>query len=372
MIMYRIISRRHGVLILVLVLVLVVSSTVGWAQTPPKPSSGCAQVHISEPQPLWISSATFVDSLGKVAIVDSLRSDILLIDPRAGRAQSFKKNLVTPAKEMVPAFLNRTDSGFVLSMVDQRLFWLDKRLNRVGTGDLIKSSAGSHGTIVSAYQSVVSGGDLLAFGAVKTNVGKFRFGFFRVPLKMSSSFEFLRDFDEVDYYLLGHKYLTGLDDQEYVVLMNDKAVISQFLPGGNERVLNLIPEPYRQIPKLQTDTSAPNSEEALFKEIEGLKIPVGLYGQNGLLYLLTREPKGDGGTLWQLFPIRPGLLEVLDPIQLPTTAHHLTIVNTAHDWYIFEKGAVQAAAKQSINSMLVIPNALIESHAVPKTCRIVN
>ena len=102
-----------------------------------------------------------------------------------------------------------------------------------------------------------------------------------------------------------------------------------------------------------------------------MSIPVGLYGRNGLLYLLTREPKTGGGTgtLWQLFPIDPERSEVLAPIALPTNINHLTIVDSPGDWYIFEKGAVEPAGRQLIASMLVIPNSIIRSHSVPAQCR---
>lgn len=363
-------SRRHGSLGFGLLLIAI--SAASSAQSPSNAVLECNQIPLPGPQPLWISSATFVEapgSPGKVAVVDSLRSDILLIGPK-GDSEVFKKKSIDSEEKMAPAILNRTEDGFVLSTVDQRLYWLDNRLHptRPSTS-MMKSGTEAPRTVVSTYQSIVSGRDFFSFGAVKDSPGKFRFGFFRAPLKAPYDFEFLRDFPEVDYYLLGHKYLAGLKGDEYGVLMNDKAVIVQFTADGNERVLDVIPEKYRVIPKLQTDTSIPNSEAAMFKEIEGLTIPMGLYGRNGLLYLLTREPKAGGGTLWQLFPINPDRPEVFDPIKLPTSMNHLTIVDSPLDWYIFEKGAVQPTGKQPIASMLVIPHSMIQNHSVPRKCR---
>lgn len=364
-------SRRYGRL--GFSLLLITFSAASSAQPISKAALECNQLPLSEPQPLWISSATFVEppgSPGKVAVVDPLRSDILLISPR-GDSEVFSKKSIDSDEKMAPAILNRTEEGFVLSTVDQRLYWLDSRLRPTRPApSMIKSGNDALKAVVSTYQSVVSGRDLFSFGAVKDSPGKFRFGFFRAPLGAPSDFKFLREFPEVDYYLLGHQYLTGLEGDEYGVLMNDKAVIVQFAADGNERVLDVIPEKYRVIPRLQTDTSIPNSEAAMFKEIEGLTIPVGLYGgSHGLLYLLTREPKSGGGTLWQLFPINPDRSEVFDPIQLPTTTNHLTIIDSPRDWYVFEKGAVQPPGKQTIGSMLVIPNSMIQNHSVPKKCR---
>ncbi len=336
-----------------------------FAQPSRKVLSECAEVSLSQPQPRWISSASFVKALESIAIIDPVQNQIFLTTAR-GRSGAAKLGI-----QGKPATISRTSTGFVLSTVDQRLYLLDKLLRPIGSNDLVKASIGSRGTLVSTYQSVVSGSEFFSFGAVKTAANKFRFGFFRVPAETPSNFEFLLDFDDVEYYLLGHQYLASLNGHEYAVLMSGKASIIEFLPDGSQRNLEVIPDSYRQVNKLETDTSRPHAEEDLFREIEKMSIPVGLYGQDGFLYLLTRErnPKPRSGTLWQLFPIDPEHLEVSRPLQIPTTANHLTVVNSEDNWYFIEKGPVQEDGSQDIGKMLIIPNASIRTHAIPAACK---
>jgi len=152
--------------------------------------------------------------------------------------------------------------------------------------------------------------------------------------------------------------------------MTEKPSIFKFPRTGKQRIAQLksFPEEYRRAPKLRTASTGSKSQEAPFKEIEGLTIPVGLYGQDGLLYLLTRKPRARGGATWLLHKIDPKSDRVLGQSQLPTTAKHLTVVNTGDNWYVFEKGSVQPDGSQKIDSMLIIPNSVIKSLKVPEIC----
>jgi hypothetical protein len=338
----------------------------------------CYRVDLKPPRPLWITSAAFAEALEKIAVVDPLRNNILLINPETGSVEPYNgKRLVEPGEEMLPAILNREDKGFVLTMVDQRLYRLDQNLKKVGTTENLKNSSGPRGSIASTYDSVYSGGDFLSIGAVKVAPRKFQYGFFRFPSRVPSEVTFLKD-QGFDYYLLGHKYLTGLGKDFYAILMtpSEKPEIIQFSEDGTQRTLDVIPPPYNEkIVLLKTENDGPISEVSTFQEIEKLTIPVGLYGQaqdgrnEGLLYLLTREPAGTR-TKWNLFQIDPKGSLKTKRLTLPTTANanHLTIVPTNNQWYIFEKGPVLPFGQQQIESLLVIQTSAIKSQSVPSAC----
>jgi hypothetical protein len=327
----------------------------------------CSRVSLKQALPQWISSAAYLGSQDRIGLVDPLRNKVLLVSPSDGESREFEAtDWGLPERELTPAILNATPGGFVLSLIDQRLLKLDRDLNRVALDDFNRP-AKSGGSIVTTYDFVVTGEDILGVGALKTNQG-YRFGFFRAPLAEPYQFVVLKDVPSVLHYTIGNRYVVGLEGKKYGVLMTPQPVILEFSANGLSRTLDLIPEGYQALP-LKTQPTGPTSDEALYKEIEGLRMPAGLYAENGLLYLLTREPGQGGATVWRLWPIdpaqsRPATLS----IKLPTGANHLTVVSTAKNWYVFERGAAQSTGNQSILSMLVIPNRQIRSGAVPATC----
>jgi hypothetical protein len=331
----------------------------------------CTRVVLTEPEPLWISSAVYVNSLKEIAVVDPLRNNLVLIGQNGTSHLYDPKRLISDKEKMTPGILNSTGpDSFSLSMIDQRLYRLDAELNKVGLEDLAKAATGAQGSIISTYDSVVSGGEFFSFGAVKAADSQIHFGFFQAPIKDPTRVTFLKDFNDVDYYLLGHHYLADLAGEKYAVMMSpNKPVIVHFPHDGPAEVMDVIPENYKRAPKFKTEQNGPNSEVALFKEIEGLTIPVGLYGnQDGNLYLLTREPRA-GKTRWRLFRIDPKRRLPTREAELPTTANHLTVLNTPDNWYIFEKGPVQPLGKQQIGSMLTIPSSAIRSLTIPGLCQ---
>ncbi|MFY9820190.1 MAG: hypothetical protein WAM82_02340 [Thermoanaerobaculia bacterium] len=339
---------------------------------PAKPAKTCTRVGL-EKEPLWISSAAWVASRSIVAIVDPVKNAIFLV-AADGKVQLYDQTkLVKPPSEMVPATIDKVEDKFLLQMVDQRLFWLDKNLEPVRQGNLLKESTSAQGRIGSTYDWVAAGDYILGFGSVKSKHGQ-RFGFYRTPVRALSRIDFLYDFDQVDYYLLGYRYLSSsLRGDGYFVVMDKQASIYRVPSSGSGEVVRLdaFPEKYRSIPPIPTIGTGPNTDELLFKSIEQLTLPVGLYGGgDGLLYLLTREPRAEGGTRWLLHQINPNRKgEILGQFELPTTTNHLTIVPTEKNWFIFEKGPVVPPSQQRISSMVVIPTPLIYSRAVPATCQ---
>lgn len=362
--------QRRGVL--AIGFMLIACSGQGLAQARRLPTKGCTRVLLKTPEPLSINSASYVDSLGKVAVVDRLRNNLVLIDQKGGTQLYNYKKLVGSDKEMAPVYLRPLNQGFWLSMVGDRLYRLDRDLNKLSVEDLTKAGAGAQNSIISTYDSVTAGRHFFSVGAVEATGGKVRIGFFRAPIKMPSRPEFLLDIDDVetDYYLLGHSYLTGLNGDQYAVLMStNRSVILRFSRDGSQQSLNVMPDRYQRAPEIKNMATGPSSEAAMFKEIEGLTMPVGLFGQNGFLYLLTREPMADGKTRWYLFRIDPEGVQPTREMKLPTTANHLTVLNTNRNWYIFEEGPVQSLGQQKIGAMLIIPDSAIRALAMPSSCQ---
>src|SRR5215203_175430 len=344
----------------------VVSLALTWQQSAIA-GSICTRSDLSR-QLLWISSATWASNLGRLLVVDPLQNKLILVSSTGKVEFLDDKRLVAKASEMMPALIEyaEKENSIILKMIDDRLFWLDRNMGIRKKSELANASAGAEGRIGSTYDWVAAGDYVLAYGSVKEG-GKHRFGFYRWSLQKIKNFNFVRDFQDVDYYLLGHKYLASLGSDGYFLQMSSEGQIYRVPADGHGRAIALkaFPEDYKSIPRLRAVSAGPSSDKALFEEIEGLKIPVGLYGGfDGFLYLLTRQPREDRKTLWLLHQIDPRRDQVLGQIELPTSAAHLTIVPGRDNWYVFEKGPVQSASQQRIATMLTIPSSLIRSRAM--------
>jgi hypothetical protein len=350
------------------------------AQSSSQPAAGCystVKLEKNNNKLSWISSAAYAKDLSRVIVIDPLQNKLFLVATDGTVAPVEDRSLVISPDEMVPATIDSTvDGGFILKMVNQRLLRLKNDLSLAEKLD-IGQAKGSNNAIGAVYDWTVAGKYLLAIGSVKIN-GRHRFGFYRVPLQKISGFDFLRDFTQVDYYLLGNKYLAGRETggDGFFLAMDNAGVIYRVPASGKPRTLPLkvFPEEYRLIPPLRTVATGLSSDEALFKEIEGLKVPAGLYsGYDGFLYVLTRKPRTDGtGTLWLLHQIdvsKVGREKLTGTIELPTSAPHLTVVLARDNFYILERGSVQALSRQSIESMLIVPSSLITNRSVLAPCQ---
>lgn len=316
----------------------------------------------------WISSAVSVDS--KIAVIDPLQNALAVVG-RDGSVEAInEKRLVGSSEEMVPALITPKPGGFLLKMVDQRLLLLGQRLGVVERRNLSDVSKSAKGSIKSVYDWTTTGRYLLGVGAVKSD-GAYKFGYFRAPINSLEAFEFLDKVENLDLFLIGHNYLAGVGNTGYYVSMADEAAIYEIpaLAGAKPRKLSVFPQGYTEVPEIRNVSTGASSDEALYREIQSFKIPVGLYAQGRLLYLLTRERQQDDTTLWLLHQIDPVREVILGkPIPLPTKAAHLTVV-PGSTWTFFEKGPVDSLGQQRIASMLLIPAASIESHSVPTVCQ---
>jgi hypothetical protein len=351
----------------------VVTLSLALAAQPSFAASDCNRLPLRGVLPQWISSAAYVMPLNRIALVDALRNKVLFVDPR-GQSQAYGgDDLGVPQAAMTPAIVNSTRDGFEVSMVDQQLYWYNSRFKRLDSQNLAKSSSDSRGNkVMGTYDSILAGDHFFSVGAVRWK-GSLRLGFFRVPTANPSKFEFLGEIPGPSYYVLGHQYITALKGRDYALLMSNHPVILEFPRNGPPRTLDIFKSTQYgsiyNVPALKTQAVGPSSDEPMYREIEGLSIPIGLYGgRDGFLYLLTRESEA-GDTTWRLFQINPITGKIVgEPMTLPTAARHLTAVLGTNSWYFVEKGSVLPAGNQEIRSMLEISNSAISRHAVPSQC----
>lgn len=371
-------SRERRVLVLALVLAGLLASPSLHAAPAERPmaGSGCSRVSLGAEAPGWISSAVWAEGRSRVLVVDPSNRSLLLYgadgvaerlgDPRPDKAGAFR-----------PGRISSAGDGFLLKLTGSQVIRLDRDLRQQAALDLRQGPGGEPSGIGSLYEWVVVGDRLVGYGSVRgasadvvrdpNPTRQFQLGFLTAELgRQPARARLLLPLEEDDYYVLGHPYVAANDLGPFVLAMGRHPTIYRVAPegAGEVRPLRAMPEAYRELAELGMESTGPESSQALFVRVESLRMPVGLYGQGEMLYLLTRRPDpAGGGTAWFLHQIDPARDQVVGSVRLPTTAHHLTVVPSPGSWFVFEKGPVKAWGEQEIGSMLVIPRAWIEEPA---------
>lgn len=341
----------------------------GWAapgaRATPGPS-GCNRVTFQEP-PLWLSGATWLENSSQLLIVDPYQNKLIAYDLQ-GKPTVLPAPRLSSSGEFMPAKITSTRDGFLLELVDGSLVSLDRKLGVVREDVLPRKSAMGGEHVGALYQWTVAGDQLVAFGTLTKPDGSFRLGLFRAPLRSAGGAEMLKPFQEGNFYLLGY-YLANLGSDVYFVSMDKHPAIYRVSPGKRPlKKLASFPEKYRVRPDLKTPMTGPKSAPARYAELETLSMPAGLYAQDGMLYLLTRTPEGNGKTAWWLHKIDPEKDAILGQVKLPTTANHLTLVPAGKSWIAIERGPVEPRQQQQIRSMVTIPSSAISSLSVSEAC----
>lgn len=348
---------------------LLLTALVGPSASVATAADGCYRTEITADL-RWISSAEWIAERGELAVVDPLQNSIFLISPK-GKVERFDSSpIVDDPKRFVPATLARVQDGYLLKMVDARTFLLGPDLGRRSEVDIVHASSSTKGSVGSFYDSVSLESSLLVYGTVlEPKPGQRRTGFFQVPVKSARDFEFLLAHSAADYYLIGHHYITGLGRTGYFLTMGGEAELYEVPAAGRQlRKLKALPADYRHVPPFPAPSNGAASDEILFKQLEGFKVLVGVYGQGSFVFLLTREPGSSGGTVWKLHKIDPKRDVLVGSVTLPTSTNHLTLVPTKDWWFVFEKKAVHAGGQQDIPTLLALPTSSVQSLSLPASC----
>jgi hypothetical protein len=311
----------------------------------------------------WISSAAYVPALHRILLVDSSLNRLLLVSPNGEAA---KVEGVLAERAALPALIAPTAGGFLLKLIGPTILSLDPALKLLAMSDL-KRAAGSS-TVSSVYQWTPVGSSVLAYGSVRSPsfVEGYKLGLLRFPAAAGvlSRPKLLLPFANSTFYMLGYQYLASIGSTGYFLAMDKQATLYK-VPAGRSPValLNAVPTRFRALPSLKTKMTGPVNGPALFRELEGATMPAGLYGgADGFLYLLTRQPGRPMGTTdWTIYRFDAEDKRFVGHGRLRTSAKHLTAVPGPDAWYFFERGDVALTGRQTLGSMIVVPNARLTS-----------
>jgi len=217
-----------------------------------------------------------------------------------------------------------------------------------------------------------AGSDFLAFSDVEAANERWSSAFVRFPARDPASFEVLHSIGLMApsrvFYQLGLPYITSLGSDGYLILMENPVGIYRSRKGTKGlEPLNAFPRGFEQSSELSTLT-AKSEIVGLMAKVEQSKMPVGLYGWRDFLYVLTREPEGQG-TRWKIFKIDPRRDEVVGSTLLPTRANHLTVIPGPKRWAFIEKGPLEAWDRQRIDHLFFVPSSRLQGKMPAILCR---
>lgn len=217
-----------------------------------------------------------------------------------------------------------------------------------------------------------AGSDFLAFSDVEAPNEKWSSAFVRFPARDPTSFEVLHSIGLLApskvFYQLGSPYIAALGSDGYLISMENPVKIYRSRKGAQGlESLNAFPSGFEESPELPTLTTK-NEFAGLMSQVEQSKMPVGLYAWKSFLYVLTREPNGQG-TRWMIFKIDPRRDEVVGSTLLPTRANHLTVIPGPKKWALIEKGRVEGWDRQRIDHVFFVPSSRLEGKMPAVLCR---
>jgi len=214
------------------------------------------------------------------------------------------------------------------------------------------------GDQVVAYADIVRGTD-------RDNLDNWRGALVRFSLREPSDLTILRldsldDRDRRIFFRTGNPYIATLNDTAYILSMGNRPTLYRNEKGSArlEELKGLLPgrDKSPQLPEFKTQ----EDYVALMAAIEKESMPVGLYGWNDSLYILSRSP-GTKGTRWVLTAVDPTRRQITGSLELPIKANHVTVVPGPQSWAIIEKGPVRGYGVQDIPRILFIPSAFLRA-----------
>lgn len=329
---------------------------------------GCRRVSL-EPRPRWVPQIVWSLDHKEVVAVDAVGGRLLRygLDGRSVGA------VVRPGRGSLdfnhPGLLLPNDGGYVLR--DSRggkLLWMDRSFEPTRALDPRLEPLGSGFAFVDLTRPVLldDRNEAVGLTTYQTEDGAWHQAFARVgwtPLRVLEVVERIpRDSPEKDLISMQHTdLLTRVDSGVWALRYGEPSSLLRLWPEPKN--LTAFPQGFGTLPRLpenQGFASIPTRSRAL----ERATVPVGLYGRANDLYLLTRRPRGEGGTLWQLHRIDPEEDVLRYSVELPTTAHEVVLAPGPEWWAILEKKSITAPGEQEIPSMLLVPSSWIEDAAV--------
>jgi hypothetical protein len=322
------------------------------------------------PVPSWVSSGVFN------------RDVLLLADPWQGRLYSYAEDgrlldavpprLRQSLQDVRPQVISQERDRLYLEILQSRIVTLgaDYSYKDKQTIEATQAKGGMKLAGMFLWQPV--GSDLLTFSDVQMPNEDWWGAFVRFPANDPTAFSVLRWVPLRDsvrtFNRLGHPYIAAVGEDGYVLLMDNDPGIYRSRKGKKDlEPIGSLSGILGRSPILPLFGTRRDVAQVMTK-VEQSRMPTGMYGWNGFLYVVMRQP-AKGGTRWSIHKINPeGKGEVVGSAQIPTRANHLTVVPGPTNWAFIEKGPVEAWGRQRVGKVLFVPSARLEGEMPGSLC----
>lgn len=304
----------------------------------------------------WTSSALWTANDRELLVVDPLYRRILRYSYTGRGLGPIPQGIGAALENLAPVIIKPYRAGWILQLADEHMLILDGNYIPRKRVDLRQVGERDDAKLEGVWLWTPAGDDLVALGDLhRLRDSSWNSGFIRFPLTAPGRFTLLRPvFQEaLEFYRLGFPYLTSLGDTAYVVAMDKTARLLRMPKDGPVTELG-VSLPRRDLPSLPAYYRS-NDLPVVMDAVERSTMPVGLYGWEGSLYLLSRAPEPGEGTAWVLTQIDPLRDRIVGSVNLPTRADHLTVVPGANRWAFMEKGPVRSWGRQNVERVLFVP-----------------
>lgn len=321
-----------------------------------------------DPQPTFALSACWSPG-GKVVVPEIVQGVLFVVDPAAGTLERVARPGRGEKEFNRPSRVACHDEGVVLNDNGQHLVWLDRRMQPT-EGLFMPGHPVSdpetplrdgldyiaiHDLIVH-QGSVFVGGTFRLDGELYKGVGRI----LRSPLGLDLLHDHYHGNQRWTHFSAYLSYslrtLASAGDSLYYLYF-DGAPILRDVTAGEPVAL---PEPLRgELPSLlELDLhQGPERTSLLFSRVRQLRLPVGIWGWRGSLYLLSWR-QGEGGLEWELWRRHGDGWR--GPWKVPLEAPDLVVAPGPEAWAFVIKGERTDPGKQEVSAIQTIPAARIE------------
>jgi hypothetical protein len=319
------------------------------------------------PHPMgWVTTGAWDGSGIQLFVVDSLQRKIFGLSPSGRPLYGFLNGLEKDLPAFLPSRLMFREGRFTLELLGDRFITLDKNFVPLSRRALNKDAIRGPLSVEKIYiWDLAKNGDIIAYADVKevTKRGEqWTSGFLRIAASNPKDFKFLSHptsylVPERTFYKLGMPFITSIGETIYVLRMENNVTLYRGRKGDTELQPLSVAIPDAGLSPMLPSFSRTDQMPAVMHAVEQSTMPVGIYGWNDHLYVVSRRFSQDRSTTWSVSKIDPNSERVVASTTLPVQAQHLTVIPGDRYWAILEKGSVTAFGEQEIKQITFIDSS---------------
>jgi hypothetical protein len=360
-------DMNRGIAVLIAPLLLLGVMGVGPSLGPVLASADAYCRPVPLPHPMgWVTTGAWDGSGTRLFVVDALQRKIFGLSPSGKPLYGFLNGLEKDLPAFLPSRIQSREGRFALELLGDRFITLDKDFVPMTRRALNKEATRGPLSVEKIYiWDLARNGDIIAYADVMEKTRRseeWTSGFLRIAASNPKDFKFLSPptsylVPERTFYKLGMPFITSVGETIYVLRMENNITLYRGRKGDTELQPLSVAIPDAGLSPILPSFSRADQMPAVMHAVEQSTMPVGIYGWNDHLYVVSRRFQQDRSTAWSVSKIDPNSERVVASTLLPVQAQHLTVIPGDRYWAILEKGSVTAFGEQEIKQITFIDSS---------------